>query len=480
MSLSPFSTIKDLQTALKEKKVTPDDIIRFYRERFSRYDGVIGSALEIFESGSIASDSSDSGSLYGIPGLIKDTICQKDRITSCASKILSNYRASYDATAVNRLKNQGALLMGRANCDEFAMGSSTETSAYQLTRNPWNTDRVPGGSSGGSAAAVAAGLVPFALGTETGGSVRQPAAFCGLVGLKPTYGLISRYGLVAYASSLDQIGTFTHTAYDAAIVLSAIAGNDERDSSTRDVGVKDYTAALDGKMPQGLKIGVIDNAMNADGVDSEVRSSIDSAIATFESLGATVKRVTIPSMDYAAAVYFILSRAEAASNLARYDGVRYGVRSPDADTLFDLYTKTREEGFGKEVKARILLGNFALSVGQADQFYGNACKVQRLMKKEFNDIFADVDVLISPVSPTEAFKFNAFADNKLQMDLQDYFTCAANITGIPALSVPCGFTKNNLPVGFQIMGPALADQLLLQVAHAYQHVTDWHTKHPEL
>lgn len=474
-----FATIGQLREALQQKKITQAQLIAFFIERFKKYDKDLGSALQIFDVTSIEKTCSGKGPLQGIPGLIKDTICQKDRITSCASKMLEQFHSPYDATAVARLKQSGAALLGRANCDEFAMGSSGENSAFGLTKNPWDPSRVPGGSSSGSAAAVAAGLVPWALGTETGGSVRQPAALCGIVGLKPTYGLVSRYGLVAYGSSLDQIGVMTRTVHGNALVLSTIAGHDMYDSTSLPVEHADYTQHLTGKIKEGLSIGVLDNALHTEGVAPEVVQAIEDSIKVYEKLGANVRRVTVPTMDYAAAVYFILSRAEAASNLARYDGVRYGYRDKEARTLGQMYTQTRQKGFGDEVKARILVGNYVLSAGHAEAFYNNAEKVRRLMRKEFNDLFKDVDVLLSPVCPTPAFKIGAFTDNKLQMDLQDYFTCAMNLTGIPAISIPCGMSGSGLPIGMQLIGPHLSEGLLLQTAHAYEQETPWHTMHPE-
>ncbi len=420
----------------------------------------------------------NEGPLAGIPGLIKDNICQQGRTVSCASKMLENFRSTYDATAITRLKHAGAPLIGRANMDEFAMGSSTETSAYKKTANPWNIERVPGGSSGGSIAAVAAGLVPWALGSETGGSVRQPAALCGVVGLKPTYGLISRYGLVAYASSLDQIGIATRSVEDTAIILTTIAGNDPHDSSSLAVKAYDYTKNLDQKMKPGLKIGIVTNALHADGIDREVSQKIDEAIKTLEKLGVTIEQVSLPTMDYGAAIYFIISRAEAASNLARFDGVRYGLRDKNASTLLKMYELTRQKGFGTEVKKRIMIGNYVLSVGHAGEFYLNALKAQQAMRAEFADTFKNVDLLLMPTSPIPAFKFGAFDDNKLQLDLQDYFTCPANIAGIPALSIPCGFSSDKLPIGFQLVGPHLSEELLLQTAYAYEQATEWHKMHP--
>ncbi len=472
-----FATIDQLRTALEKKEISSRELLQFHLDRFKKYDPKVGSALEIFDTDSILNASASSGALAKIPGIIKDNICQKNRITSCSSKILQNYRAPYDATAIARLKKDGALLVGRANCDEFAMGSSTETSAYQKTTNPWNRDCVPGGSSGGSIAAVAAGLVPWALGSETGGSVRQPAAFCGIVGFKPTYGLISRYGLVAYASSFDQIGIATRTVKDTAHILSVIAGNDERDSTTLPYKAPNYAAQLTGTIKPGMTIGVIENALNAQGIDSEVVAAINGAIKDLEKLGARIKRLQLPILDYSAAVYFILSRAEAASNLSRFDGVKYGLRVKQP-TLAQMYAQTREDGFGQEVKARIMIGNYVLSIGHAGDFYVNAKKVQSIMRSAFTQAFKEVDLLIAPTHPAPAFKFGAFDDNKLQMDLQDYFTCAMNITGIPAISVPCGMSKSQLPIGFQFIAPHLAEELLLQTAHAYEQATEWHTMHP--
>ena len=474
-----FSSIQELQQLLKKKELSSQELIRYFIKRFTQFDDKIGSALEIFDEESIMKSASKEGFLTGIPGLIKDNICQQGRIVSCASKMLENFRSTYDATTIARLKQVGAPLIGRANMDEFAMGSSTETSAYKKAANPWNLERVPGGSSGGSIAAVAAGLVPWSIGSETGGSVRQPAALCGVVGLKPTYGLISRYGLIAYASSLDQIGIATRTAADTAIILSVIAGNDPQDSSSLPVPAYDYTQGLATKIKPGLKIGVVTNALHAEGMNSEVSQKIEDAIKQLEQLGASIAPVSLPTMDYGAAIYFIISRAEAASNLARFDGVRYGLRDKNASTLLKMYESTRQQGFGTEVKKRIMIGNYVLSVGHAGEFYLNALKAQQVMRAEFSDTFKKVDLLLMPTSPIPAFKFGAFDDNKLQLDLQDYFTCPANITGTPAISIPCGFSFDKLPIGFQLVGPHLSEELLLQTAHAYEQATQWHTTHPE-
>jgi aspartyl-tRNA(Asn)/glutamyl-tRNA(Gln) amidotransferase subunit A len=474
-----FASIKELRQKLEKKEVSKQEIAQFFYGRCKQLDSNVKSILELFDPQEEMKKSASEGALAGIPGLVKDTICQEGHITACASKILANYKATYDATAVSRLKQAGAYSLGRANCDEFAMGSSTETSAFQKTTNPWDTSRVPGGSSGGSIAAVAAGLVPWALGTETGGSVRQPAAYCGIVGSKPTYGLVSRKGLVAYASSLDQIGIATRTVYDNALVMSVIAGTDAGDSSTRqNIANLDLTKNLNGSLPANITIGVIDNALYAEGMDSEVSMLLEAVLNEYAAMGAKIKHITLPAMDYGAAVYFMISRAEAASNLARFDGVRYGNRV-QAESLADMYSDTRTEGFGEEVKRRILIGNYVLSAGHAARYYESAKKVQALMRAQFLDAFKECDVLFAPVSPTAAFKFGAFDDNRLAMDLQDYFTAAANLTGIPALSIPCGFTRDTLPVGFQLMGPDLAESLLYQIAYAYEQRTRWFERTPK-
>ena len=473
----PFIDIKTLRQNIRDKKVSVHEVRKFYLDRFKKYDGKIGAALEVFAQPD--EPQNPQGALHGVPGLVKDNICQQGRITSCASKMLHNFVAPYDASVVEYLKQAGAYSLGRANCDEFAMGSSTEYSAYQKTMNPWDVTCVPGGSSGGSIAAVAAGLVPWALGSETGGSVRQPASFCGVVGLKVTYGLLSRYGLIAYASSLDSIGIATRTVYDTAAVLSQVTGPDGKDSTAlQNVKKIDYTTGLTGKIKPGMKIGIVTNAWNAEGIDAGVKSLLEQAAQDFATLGATIKPISLPSMDHGAAVYFIVSRAEAASNLSRFDGVRYGYSAPDAENLLELYEKSRAQGFGYEIKRRIMIGNYVLSAGHADAYYKSAKIVQNMMRQEFLDAFKDVDLLLMPTSPCTAFKFGAFADNPLQMDLQDYFTAPINLTGVPAISIPCGFSEG-LPVGIQLVGPHQSEELILQTAYAYEQNHDWHTKYPE-
>lgn len=476
-----FLSITQLQELIAQKKINSKELVQFCLDRFAQHDKKLNCALELFDAQSVLDVSAKTGTLCGIPGILKDNIAQQGRSLTCGSKILAGFVSPYDATATQLLKQAGALLVGRANMDEFAMGTSNEYSAYGPCTNPWDITRVAGGSSGGPVAAVAAGMVPWALGSETGGSVRTPASWCGIVGLKPTYGLISRYGLVAYGSSLDQIGIATQTVADNARILSVIAGQDQLDSTTLACQKTDYTCGLDGKLPEKFTLGVIENMLYAEGVEKEVQDRILAAIEEYKKLGATIKLISIPEIDYGAAVYFIVSRAEAASNLARFDGVRYGYRVPSSVDLQDMYEQTRTEGFGKEVRARILVGNYVLSVGHAAQFYHNARKVQQLMTLAIDQAFKDVDVMLTPVTSAPAFKLGAFAKDPLAMDLTDYFTCFASLTHIPALSVPCGFVYNNqLPTAFQLIGPQRSEALLYKVAHAYEQVTPWHTMHPKL
>lgn len=476
-----FTSIDQVKELIQQKKISAEELTTLTINRFAQHDKKIGSALEIFDKASIIERSQNKGPLHGIPGILKDNISQEGRALTCASKILAGYTAPYDATATKRLKNAGAPIVGRANMDEFAMGSSNEYSAYFKCANPWDTTRVAGGSSGGPIAAVSAGLVHWALGSETGGSVRLPASWCGVVGLKPTYGRVSRYGLVAYASSLDQIGIATRTVKDNAHVLSVIAGHDPHDATTINSEPEDYTHNLDGKIPGQLTIGVLENMLYADGVEKEIQERIAAALEVYKKLGATIKPITIPEIDYAAAVYFIISRAEAASNLARFDGVRYGHRTPHYQDLQNMYEKTRAEGFGDDVRARILIGNYVLSVGHASKFYHNARKVQRVISNAMEHAFKSVDVVLAPVHAAPAFKFGACSQNPLAMDLCDYFTCFVNLTHIPALSVPCGLVNNEqLPTAFQLIGPKLSEALLYKIAYAYEQITPWHTMHPTL
>ncbi|MEA3401799.1 MAG: Asp-tRNA(Asn)/Glu-tRNA(Gln) amidotransferase subunit GatA [Armatimonadota bacterium] len=418
------------------------------------------------------------GPLAGVPIAIKDVLCTRGVPTTCCSKILEGFRPPYDATTVRRCRNAGMPMLGKTNMDEFAMGSSTENSAFKITRNPWDLERVPGGSSGGSAAAVAAGEAPVALGSDTGGSIRQPAALCGITGLKPTYGRVSRYGLIAYASSLDQVGPLARDVRDCALVMNVLAGKDQRDATSAEIDVPDYVEALTGEVSD-LRAGVPMELMG-EGIDPQVRSTVEAAIGELEELGLAVEEVEMPNLDFSLPVYYLIAPAEAASNLARYDGVRYGHRTgEDVDDIYDLVAKSRGEGFGPEVRLRIMLGTFALSAGYYDAYYLKAQKVRTLIKRDFDAAFEDHDVLLSPTSPTVAFGIGEKADDPLQMKLADICTIPVNLAGIPALSIPCGMA-DGMPVGLQIMGRPFEEDVIMRVGDAYQQATGWHTKRPEL
>ena len=419
------------------------------------------------------------GPLAGVPIALKDNMCVKGMRTTASSRILDNFVPPYDATVVTRLERAGAVIVAKTNCDEFAMGSSNENSAYGPVRNPWATDRTPGGSSGGSAAAVAARCVPLALGSDTGGSIRQPGSFCGVVGFKPTYGRVSRYGLLAFASSLDQIGPFGRTAEDAALALSVLAGPDSMDATTATEPVPDYMAALTGHV-KGIRIGV-PRAFVSDGVDADVRRTFDEALETLRGAGATLVDIELPHAKYAIPVYYLVATAEASSNLARYDGVKYGYRSPGGkDSLKALYSRTRDEGFGPEVKRRIMLGTYVLSAGYYDAFYLKAQQVRTLLRRDYEHAFQKADVVAMPTSPTPPFRLGEKTDDPLQMYLADVFTVSANLTGAPALSIPCGFAAGRLPIGLQLTGRMFDEPTLLRIADAYERLTDWHTQSPGL
>ena len=432
-------------------------------------DGAVNRADEIdskIVSQKAAGEKSALPALSGVPIAIKDNICVRGMQTSCGSRILGPYHPPYNATAIERLLDAGAIIIGKTNCDEFAMGSSNENSAFGPVKNPWDTSRVPGGSSGGSAAAVAAGIVPVALGSDTGGSVRQPASLCGVIGLKPTYGRVSRYGLVAFGSSLDQIGVFARNASDAAAVLQVIAGRDHHDATTADVAVPDYSRELEPEI-KGQRIGV-SRALLGEGLDREVRASIETAINAYRDLGAEIVDVDLPHAKYAIAVYYIIATAEASSNLARYDGVRYGFRAEEAPVLRDMYRKTRDEGFGPEVKRRIMLGTYVLSAGYYDAHYLKAQKVRTLIRQDFLQAFEKCDAVLTPTSPTPAFRFGEKVDDPLAMYLNDVYTVTANLAGVPGISVPCGLSSEGLPIGMQLLGPYWSEATLLRLAHAYQ------------
>ena len=416
------------------------------------------------------------GTLAGIPIAIKDNICVRGLQTSCGSRILGAYHPPYNATAIERLNSAGAVIIGKTNCDEFAMGSSNENSAFGPVRNPWDTARVPGGSSGGSAAAVAARIVPVALGSETGGSVRQPASLCGIVGLKPTYGRISRYGLVAFGSSLDQIGIFGRNARDVGSVLNVIAGRDPHDATTADVPVPDYAAeiarGLDSNSSSssssgGVRIGV-PRELFGEGLDRDVRAAVERAIEAYRELGAQIVEIELPHAKYCIAVYYILATAEASSNLARYDGVRYGFRAEESKELREMYRRTRDEGFGAEVKRRIMLGTYVLSSGYYEAYYRKAQLVRSLIKRDFERAFTECEAILTPTTPTPAFLLGEKADDPLAMYLNDIYTCTANLAGIPGISIPCGLSTDGLPIGFQLMGTYWSEPTLLRLAHAYE------------
>jgi aspartyl-tRNA(Asn)/glutamyl-tRNA(Gln) amidotransferase subunit A len=470
-------SLKEIHKRLADRELSARDLAEESLRQIEQKDKEVGAFLLVDQEGAMKraaeldeqlAAKKERGILTALPAGIKDNMCTEGLTTTCASKLLANYVPIYNATVVDKLNAAGAIAMGKLNMDEFAMGSSTENSAFQLTRNPWDLERVPGGSSGGSAAAVAAGEVYFALGSDTGGSIRQPAAFCGVVGLKPTYGRVSRYGLVAFASSLDQIGPLTKNVEDAAYVLQAISGLDVKDSTSADVEVPDYLSALTGEI-KGLSVGV-PKEMMGEGVSEGVRARVQEAIQKLEQMGATIQEVSLPHSDYAVATYYLIAPAEASSNLARYDGVRYGVRKPGKN-LLDMYLETRSQGFGSEVKRRIMLGTYALSSGYYDAYYLKAQKVRTLIRQDFERIFEKVDVIVGPTAPTTAFKIGEKVDDPLTMYMNDILTIPVNLAGLPAISVPCGLS-DGLPVGLQIIGKAFDESTILRVAHAYEQETE--------
>jgi aspartyl-tRNA(Asn)/glutamyl-tRNA(Gln) amidotransferase subunit A len=478
-------TVHEASRRLAAGELTAVELTEAVLQRISATDGDLRAylaltperALEQARAADEARAAGEQGALLGIPLAIKDVLCTEGIPTTAGSRILQGFVPPYDATVVRRLKEAGAVIPGKTNTDEFAMGSSTENSGYFTTRNPWDLSRVPGGSSGGSAAAVAADACLAALGTDTGGSVRQPAALCGVVGLKPTYGRVSRYGLIAYASSLDQIGVLTKDVTDAAILLGAIAGHDPCDSTSVDVPVPDYRAALTGDI-RDLRLGV-PREYFIEGVQAEVEAAVQGAVDTLAALGAEVRELSLPHTDYALPVYYLIAPAEASANLARYDGVRYGLRV-DSESLHAMYKSTRGQGFGPEVKRRIMLGTYALSAGYYDAYYLKAQRARTLIKADFDTAFEEVDVILGPTSPTTAFRIGEKIDDPLQMYLSDVFTLSMNLAGICGLSLPCGFDGQGLPIGLQVTGPAFGEDHVLRVAHAYEQATDWHRRGPHL
>jgi aspartyl-tRNA(Asn)/glutamyl-tRNA(Gln) amidotransferase subunit A len=461
-------------------------VTRAYLERIAATNPALNTFITICEESAIgeaeAADkriaAGDTQPLTGLPIAVKDIFSTRNVRTTCGSRILQNYRPPYDASVIDRLKKQNAVLLGKLNMDEFAMGSSNENSAYGPAKNPWDRTCVPGGSSGGSAASVAARQTAAALGTDTGGSVRQPAAHCGVVGLKPTYGRVSRYGVVAYASSLDQVGPVTRDVRDCALLLQAVAGYDPADSTSVDTPVPDYAATLEGDL-QGLRIGLPDEYF-IEGVDADVHQAVTAAVDRYRQLGAQVVPVSLPHTAYAVACYYLVATAEASSNLARYDGVRYGLRAEDAENLIDTYMKSRAAGFGTEVKRRIMLGTYALSSGYYDAYYLKAQKVRTLIRQDFLEAFNQVDVLLTPIAPTPAFQLGEKVADPLTMYLSDIFTIPVNLAGTCAISVPCGFAENGLPIGLQLIGKPFAEATILQAAYAFEQATDWHHRKPDL
>jgi len=481
-----YMTARELSERIRNREVSAEETVSSVLGRIEKLDKKIGSYITVTAERALEEARradrrlKEGGSLpplAGIPMALKDNMCTQDIPTTCASKMLENFVPPYSALVYEKLQRAGSVLVGKTNLDEFAMGSSTENSAFKKTCNPWDQGRVPGGSSGGSAAAVAAGMAAFALGSDTGGSIRQPAALCGVVGMKPTYGRVSRYGIVAFASSLDQAGPITRDVRDCAFVLNHICGYDRRDSTSADVDVPDFEAGL-GKGIKGMRIG-IPSEYFGEGIQPGVRDRVTEAIGVLEGLGAVCDEVSLPHTDYALSAYYIISSAEASSNLARYDGIRYGYRAEGCQDLDELYIKTRSEGFGEEVKRRIMLGTYALSSGYYDAYYKKAQKVRTLVKKDFERVFKNYDILVCPTTPAVAFRAGEKTGDPLQMYLFDVYTIPVNTAGLPALSIPCGFA-DNLPVGLQLIGKPFAEQTLLRAGYAYQGSTEFHKEHPQV
>ena len=467
-------TVHELVEKLNKNELSSEEIVKAYKARIEDKEkdvkAFITTTLDEAEKEAVKVDeerkSGAKSSFAGVPIGIKDNLCTNGVKTTCASKMLENFVAPYDATVVEKLKEQDIISLGKLNMDEFAMGSSTENSAMQITHNPWNLNKVPGGSSGGSAAAVAADMVPWALGSDTGGSIREPSSFCGVVGLKPTYGLVSRYGLVAFASSLDQIGPITKDVRDSAMLLSLIAGHDEKDTTSEEIEKKDYTKALKNDV-KGLKIGV-PKEFFGEGINEEVKKELTKAIETYKELGAEVEEFSLDIAQYALATYYIIACAEASSNLGRFDGIRYGYRTPEFSNLKELYRKSRSEGFGEEVKRRIILGTYVLSSGYYDAYYKKAQQVRTLVMNEFNKLFEKYDVLLTPTSPTVAFDIGSKSNNPLEMYLADICTVSVNIAGLPGISIPCGVDSEGMPIGMQLIGKRFSEETLLNTAYTFE------------
>ncbi|MEM7724768.1 MAG: Asp-tRNA(Asn)/Glu-tRNA(Gln) amidotransferase subunit GatA [Cyanobacteria bacterium P01_A01_bin.45] len=485
-----MASIRDLHTQLVKKERSAVEITQETLDQIQATEPKVHSFLSITAEHALEqakrvdakiAAGEEISMLAGIPIGIKDNMCTKGVKTTCASKILKDFIPPYESTVTQKLADAGAVMVGKTNLDEFAMGGSTENSAYQFTANPWNLSRVPGGSSGGSAAAVAAKECLVSLGSDTGGSIRQPASFCGVVGMKPTYGLVSRYGLVAFASSLDQIGPFSRSVEDAAILLNAIAGHDPKDSTSLKVDIPNYSANFkpDLKSRRQIKIGIIEETFG-EGVNPQVKEAVTTAINKLQELGAEIHVISCPNFRYGLASYYIIAPSEASANLARYDGVKYGYRDKDADNLLAMYNRTRARGFGDEVKRRIMIGTYTLSAGYYDAYYLKAQKVRTLIKKDFEKAFSQVDVLVSPTVPVTAFKAGEKTNDPLNMYLIDLMTIPVNLAGLPGISIPCGFDESGLPIGLQLIGKVLGEEQLFQVAYAYEQATSWHLKEANL
>jgi len=484
---SLFDTLLQSRDAIASKKISSVELTKHTLDRIEKLNPSLNAYNEVWSERALqvakeVDEGKRAGVLAGVPIAIKDNLCTSTGKTTCSSKMLANFKAPYDATAVKLLEAAGAVIVGKTNLDEFAMGSSTENSAFGPSKNPWDTSRVPGGSSGGSAAALAASLCAASIGSDTGGSIRQPASLCGLVGLKPTYGRVSRYGLVAFASSLDQIGPFAWNVPDAALLLNVISGHDPKDTTSAPIDVPDYLSQID-KPIEGLRIGVVKEYQSLPGLDPQIKLAIDQAIETYKKLGATIVEVSLPNSAYGIAAYYVIAPCEASSNLARYDGVHYGHRTKEpVNDIVDLFSKSRAEGFGDEVKRRIMIGTYALSSGYYDAYYVRAQKIRALIKQDFDNAFKDCDVVLTPTSPLPAFKIGEKSSDPLSMYLCDVFTVTCNIAAIPGVSIPCGFTSGDkpLPIGMQLLGPAFGEEKLLRVARMYEKATDWHTKRPTI
>ena len=473
-------TVHELQEKLENKELTITDITKAYVNRIDKKEKDVQAFVttlkdEALEEAKELESKETDGDFVGIPIGIKDNICTKGIKTTCSSRMLENFVSPYDATVIEKIKKENMINLGKLNMDEFAMGGSTEYSYFKKTRNPWNLNKVPGGSSGGSAAAVASRMVPWALGSDTGGSIRQPSSFCGVVGLKPTYGLISRYGLVAFASSLDQIGPITKDVYDSAMLLNIIAGHDKRDTTSSNIDKKDYTKALKNDV-KGLKIGV-PKEFFGEGINEEVKESLENAIKVYKELGAEVEEFSLDIAKYSLATYYIIACAEASSNLGRFDGIRYGYRAKEFKDLKDLYRKSRSEGFGPEVKRRIILGTYVLSSGYYDAYYKKAQQVRTLVMNEFNKAFQKYDVLLTPTSPTVAFDIGSKSNNPLEMYLADICTVSVNIAGLPGISIPCGVDKENMPIGMQLIGDKFQEEKILNAAYTFEQKIKFRENH---